>query len=49
MKHLPEIFVSIDSAAMITEKCNFNFERASRLRAGLQDVLSVYKNCMTEK
>lgn len=29
----------IANAAMITEKYDFNFEKASRFRAGLQDVL----------
>lgn len=33
----------IDSAAMTAEKYGFNFERAPRFRAGLQNVLSAYK------
>ncbi|XP_062926341.1 tigger transposable element-derived protein 1-like [Mobula hypostoma] len=43
VKQLREIFAAIDSAAMIAEKYDFNFERARRFRAGLQDVLSAYK------
>ena len=43
VKHLKEIFMMIDNAAMIAEKYDFNFERARRFRAGLQTVLSTYK------
>lgn len=43
VKYFCEIFTTIDSAAMIAEKYDFNFERALRFKAGLQDVLSAYK------
>lgn len=33
----------IDSAAVTAEKYGFNFERQPRFRAGLQNVLSAYK------
>lgn len=50
MKHLHEIFTVIDSAAMIAEKVyDFNFERACRFRASLQDVLSAYKQLHDRK
>lgn len=34
---------------MITEKYGFNFERAHKFRAGLQDVLSSYKELYERK
>lgn len=43
VKHLRDIFATLDSAAIIAEKHDLNFERARRFRTGLQDVLSVYK------
>ena len=49
VKHLHEIFTMNDSAAMIAEKYDFNFERTHKFRAGLQDVLSVYKELYDRK
>ncbi|XP_059839905.1 tigger transposable element-derived protein 1-like [Hypanus sabinus] len=49
VKHLSEIFAKVDRAAMIAEKYDFNFERACRFRAGLQDVLSAYKELYDRK
>ncbi|XP_062887428.1 general transcription factor II-I-like isoform X3 [Mobula hypostoma] len=49
VKRLHEIFATIDSAAMIAEKYDFNFERTRRFRAGLQDVLSAYKELYDKK
>lgn len=49
IKHLREIVTMNDSAAMIAEKYDFNFERTHKFRAGLQDVLSVYKGLYDRK
>ena len=43
------ISTTIDSVTMITEKYDFNFERAHEFRAGLQDVLSSYKELYDRK
>ena len=43
VNHLHEIFTTIENAALIAEKHDFNFDRARTFRAGLQDVLSIYK------
>lgn len=49
IKHLHEIFTMNDSAAMIAEKYDFNFERTHKFRTGWQDVLSVYKELYDRK
>ena len=38
-----------DSVTVITENYDFNFERARRFRAALQDVLSTYKELYDRK
>lgn len=49
MKYLCEIFSMINSAAMIIEKYDFNFEKALRFKAGWQDALSAYKELYNRK
>lgn len=52
IKHLCMIFDTTDSAALTAEKYDFNSERApnfDRFRAGLQDVLSAYKELYDRK
>lgn len=52
IKHLCVIFDTNDSAALTAEKYDFNSDRApnfDRFRAGLQDVLSAYKELYDRK
>lgn len=45
---LHEIFPTIDSVMMITEKCDFNFKRPCRFRAVLHNVVNTYERKMCE-
>lgn len=43
MKHLCEIFATIDSVTMTAVKNEFNFQKANKFRVGWQEDMSSYE------